>query len=143
VLPPVILLACCFFALLIIPALLFVLTSIFRLACVLCGLPRPSVAAAAGIMLIIRVSTTASEAVMKALVAEVGRTAGLPNWECNIIVLFLFLPLDLLISAGLHAGLMNIKFGKGIEVWFVQMLIYLGIGLLLTFVALLYFLART
>jgi hypothetical protein len=32
---------------------------------------------------------------------------------------------ELPISAGLHAGLMSIKFGKGIEVWFVQMLILL------------------
>ena len=40
----------------------------------------------------------------------------MPNWEAGLIVVFLFLPIDLLISASLHAGLMNIKFGKGIEV---------------------------
>ena len=30
-----------------------------------------------------------------------------------------------MISAGVHAALMRVRFGKGIEVWFVQRLIYL------------------
>ncbi len=58
-----------------------------------------------------------------------------------MIVLFLFLPIDLSISAGLHAGLMSIKFGKGIEVWFIQMLIYLSIATAATFVVVLVYLA--
>jgi hypothetical protein len=138
---PVVLLACCFFAVLLIPLLLFVLTSIFRQACVLCGLPRPSVTTAAGVMLLIRVSTTVSEAVMEVVVMEACRAAGLPRWEAGIIVVFLFLPIDLLISASLHAGLMNIKFGKGIEVWFVQMLMYLAIAAATAVVAVIAYLA--
>ena len=131
---PVLLLACCFVVVLLVPVLLFVFTSVFRQACVLCGLPRPSVATAAGVMLLIWVSKTLTEAVMNAIVQESCRAAGVPRWEAGIIVFFLLLPIDLLISASLHAGLMNIKFGKGVEVWFVQMLMYLsmflGVGLL-------------
>jgi hypothetical protein len=137
---PVFLLACCFFAVLIVPLLLFVFTSVFRQACVLCGLPRPSVSTAAGVLLLIRVSTTVCEAVLNVIVQESCRAAGLPRWEAGIIVFFLLLPVDLLISAALHTALMNIKFGKGIEVWFMQMLIYLAIGIVAGAVGLLIYL---
>lgn len=138
---PVLVLACCFFLVLLIPVLLFLFTYIFRQACVLCGIPKPSVLTAFGVMLLIRISTTVSEAVMDVIVTESCRAAGLPRWEAGIIVLLLFLPIDLLISAGLHAALMNIKFGKGIEVWFVQWLIILSILIALAFVAVLVYLA--
>ena len=124
---PVIALACCFLLVIGIPALLFLVTYVFRKSCVLCGLPKPSVMTAFGVMLLIWVSKTVSQAVMEVIVAESCRAAGVPRWEAVVIIFFLFLPIDLLISAGLHAGLMNVKFGKGIEVWFVQMLIYLTI----------------
>jgi hypothetical protein len=124
---PLILLACCFFVVLLIPVTLFVFTSVFRQACVYCGLPRPSVATASGVMLLIWVSKTASEYVMGRLVWASCNAAGVPRWEADIIFVFLFLPIDLLISAALHAGLMNIRFGKGVEVWFVMMLMYLSV----------------
>jgi len=127
---PMLFLGCCFIAVLLIPILMFVVTSIFRQSCVLCGLPKPSVTTAAGVMLLIWVSKTFTEAIMEAIVAETCRSAGVPVWEARLIFVFLFLPVDLLISASLHAGLMNIKFGKGIEVWFVQMLMYLAIALI-------------
>lgn len=132
---------CCFLVLLLIPAVMFIITLVFRLACVLCGLPKPSVLTAAGVMLVIRVSTTVSEAVMEAVVGQACRSVGIPQWEARVITIFLGLPADLFISAGLHAALMNIKFGKGIEVWFVQMLLYLAIGLALTVLVLLVVLA--
>ncbi len=137
---PVILLACCFFLVLLVPVMLFLFTYIFRQACVLCGLPKPSVVTSAGVMLLIRVSTFVTEAVVEVIVAESSRVAGLPRWEAGIIVFFLILPIDLLISAGLHAGLMNIRFGKGIEVWFVQWLIILSIALVIGFGATLIYL---
>jgi hypothetical protein len=134
--------AVCCFILMLIPATLYALTFIFQKACVLCGLQRPSVLTAFGVMLLIRVSTFVPEAIMNVIVTESCKAAGVPDWEAWLIVLFLFLPIDLLISAGLHAGLMSIKFGKGIEVWFVQMLIYLSIVVAVTFVVVLVILAR-
>ena len=139
---PVFLAAFCCFLLLLIPGTLLVLTYIFQKACVLCGLPRPSVLTAFGVMLLIRVSTFVPEAIMNVIVTESCKVAGVEEWEAFLIVLFLFLPIDLLISAGLHAGLMSIKFGKGIEVWFVQMLIYLSIAVAITFLSVLVVLAR-
>ena len=121
--------------------MLFVLTYIFRQSCVLCGMPKPSVMTAFGVMLLIWVSKSVPEAIMKVIVQETCRVAGLPQWEAWVIVLFLFLPIDLLISAGLHAGLMSIKFGKGIEVWFVQMLILLSIAAAAALVGVLVYLA--
>jgi hypothetical protein len=136
------LLGFCFFLLLLIPVSLFLFTYIFRQACAWSGLPKPSVLTAAGVMILIRISTTISEALMDLVVSESCAWAGLPNWESGIIVVFLFLPIDMLISAGLHAGLMNIKFGKGIEVWFVQGLIILTILTAITFVVGVYLLVK-
>jgi hypothetical protein len=131
---PVVLLGICVCFIVLIPVVLFLFTYIFRQACVLSGLPKPNVATAAGVMLLIRISTTVCETMMELIVRESCEVAGLPGWESGLIVFFLLLPIDLLISAGLHSGLMNIKFGKGIEVWFVQWLIILSIVAAITFV---------
>jgi hypothetical protein len=122
-----VLFVCCIFILMLLPVVLFLLTYIFRLACVLCGLPKPSVLAASGIMLINFVADAVAFAVLETVVHEVTAFAGVPRWEAWFIARFLDLPVDLTISAGLHAAVMGIKFGKGIEVWFVQRLIQLGI----------------
>lgn len=120
-------LLCCFFTLLLLPVVLFLLTFIFRLACTLCDLPKPSVIAAAGIMLINFVADAVAFAVMEPVVESAANAAGVPRWESWLVTRFLWLPVDLVISTGLHAAVMGIKFGKGIEVWFVQRLIQLGI----------------
>lgn len=122
-----VLFVCCVFTLLLLPIVLFLLTYIFRLACVLCGLPKPSVLAASGIMLINFVADGVAFFLLESLVHEVTGWAGIPRWEAWFIARFLDLPVDLAISSGLHAAIMGIKFGKGIEVWFVQRLIQLGI----------------
>jgi hypothetical protein len=127
-------LAFCCFVLMLIPVVMFIFTYVFRQACAWSGLAKPSIITAAGVMLLIRVCTTTCEALMDVIVSESCDVAGLPRWETDIIVFFLILPIDLLISAGLHSGLMNIKFGKGIEVWFVQWLIILSILATITFV---------
>ena len=122
-----VLVLCCFFALLLLPVVLFLLTYIFRLACVLCGLPKPSVLAASAIMMINFVADAVAFAILEQLVHAGAGAAGVPRWEAWIVARLLDLPVDLTISAGLHAAVMGIKFGKGIEVWFVQRLIQLGI----------------
>ncbi len=123
----VVLLVCCFFTLLLLPVVLFLLTYIFRLACVLCGLPKPSVLAASGIMMINFVADAIALTILEQVVRQLAGVAGIPRWEAWIVTRFLDLPVDLAISSGLHAAIMGIKFGKGIEVWFVQRLIQLGI----------------
>ena len=131
----VILMLCCVLGVLLIPLVLFLLTYVFRLSCVLCGLPRPSVLNASGIMLVTVVSVALAESVMGAVVKLACKSANLPDWEAGVIIFFLVLPIDLVISSGVHAGLMGIRFGKGIEVWFVQRLIYLSLFAAIAFVA--------
>lgn len=135
-------LACCFFLLLLLPVVLFLFTYIFRLACVLCGLPKPSVLAAAGVMSVNFVVDAIAFAVLEAAVGGLAEQVNVAPWERVIVTRFLDLPLDLAISAGLHSVLMGIKFGKGIEVWFVQRLIYLCIAAAVVFVGVLVYLAR-
>lgn len=129
------LVACCVFAVLLIPLTLFLLTYVYRLSCVLCGLPRPTVLNASGVMLVTVVSVALAESVMGAVVEMACHAAKLPGWEAGVIIFFLVLPIDLVISSGIHAGLMGIRFGKGIEVWFVQRLIYLSLAAAVAFVA--------
>jgi hypothetical protein len=131
----VFLLFCCVVGILLIPLILFLLTYVYRLACVLCGLPRPSVLNASGVMLVTVVSVALAESVMGAVVELSCKSAGLPGWEAGVIIFFLILPIDLVISSGVHAGLMGIRFGKGIEVWFVQRLIYLSLLAAIAFIA--------
>lgn len=119
------------------PFTLFLLTYIFRQACALCGLPKPSVLAATGIISINFVADAIALALLEAAVWEVARSMGVPRWESWIVTRFLDLPVDLAISSGLHAGIMGIKFGKGIEVWFIQRLIYLCIAAAIAFVVVL------
>lgn len=123
-----VLLVCCFLLVLLLPVTLFLLTYIFRQACVLCGLPKPSVLAAAGIMSVNFVTDAIALALLEEIVWAGAQAVNVPRWESWIITRFLDLPVDLVISSGLHAGLMGIRFGKGIEVWFVQRLIYLCIA---------------
>jgi hypothetical protein len=140
--PAVVLLACCFFLILLLPAILFIATYIFRVSCRLCGLRQPSVLNSAGIMFVSWVSVVIAETILRLIVEASGRAAALPQWESGIITFFLALPVDLVISSGLHAGLMGIRFGKGIEVWFVQRLIQLSIVAAIVFVAALVILAH-
>jgi hypothetical protein len=124
-----VLFACCFFLIMMVPVALFLLTFIYRWSCSLCGLPKPTVMVAAGIMFVAWVSLVMAVSVLRVVVHEACSAAGLPRWEAGIIVFVLALPIDLLISAGIESGLMGVRFGKGVEMWYTQRLI------LLTFIA--------
>jgi hypothetical protein len=139
---PLGLLICCFLFILLLPGLLFLFTYIFRQSCVLSGLEKPSVLAASGHLFLITIAQFFVDLVMVEAVEWGCKQTGVPQWEARVIIFFLFLPIDLVISSGIHAGLMRIRFGKGIEVWFVQRLIYLSIIAAIAFVAAIVFLIR-
>lgn len=132
----------CALLVVLVPLVLYLLTYVFRLACGLCGVPRPSVLAATGIILVNFIADAVALTVLEQVVGVGARAAGLPHWETWIITRFLDLPVDLVISSGIHAGLMGIKFGKGLEIWFVQRLIQLGIATAVGFVALIVYLMQ-
>jgi hypothetical protein len=137
-------LVCCFFLVLLLPVILFVLTYIYRQACVLSGLPKPSLMTASGMTLVRFVSLLVAEAIVGKIVeyclVDLG---GLPRWEAGVVFFFLFFPVDLLICATIEAGLMGLKVGKAIEVWFVHRLILLCLVVAGAFIALIVFLIRT
>lgn len=117
----------CFALLMAIPAALFLVTFIYRWSCALCGLPKPSVLVAAGIMFVGWLSLVMAVGVLELIVDAARVAAGIPKWEGGIILFFLALPLDLTVSAGIESGLMGVKFGKGVELWYTQRLIQLSI----------------
>ena len=139
---PAVFIVCCFLLILLVPVALFLLTYIFRLSCVLSGLPKPPVLIAAGHLFLITIAEILVDWVMVQTVIWGCDRAGVPRWEARIIFFFLFLPIDLVISSAIHAGLMSIRFGKGIEVWFVQRLITLSIVVAVVFVAAIVYLIR-
>jgi hypothetical protein len=132
--PLPLLLACCVL-LMLAPAALFLVTFIYRWSCVLCGLPRPTVLVAAGIMFVGWLSLAMAVGVLELIVREVCGAAGVPLWEAGIVLFFLALPLDLTVSAGIESGLMGVRFGKGVELWYTQRLIQLSILAAVGFVA--------
>ena len=80
-------------------------------------------------MPVVELSLVMAVGVLDKIVYEVCNAAGLPPWEAGIIVFLLALPIDLLISAGIESGLMGVRFGKGVEMWYTQRLIQLSIVL--------------
>ena len=124
---PLVAFICCFFILMMVPVALFLVTFIYRWSCTLCGLPKPTVLVASGIMFVAWLSLVMAVGVLRVVVHEVCATVGLPKWEASIIVFLLAMPIDLLISAGIESGLMGVPFGKGVEMWYTQRLIQLSI----------------
>ncbi|HJZ58443.1 MAG TPA: hypothetical protein VKE74_26105, partial [Gemmataceae bacterium] len=89
---PLLFLVCCFFLILLVPVILFAITYVYRLSCSLCGLPKPSVLTAAGVMLVTWVSILVAESIMGKIVEYSCEQAGLPRWEAWFIFFFLFFP---------------------------------------------------
>src|SRR5262245_18330423 len=94
------------------PVLLFLLTYIFRLSCRLCGLPTPGVLISAGKMFVSWVTWAIVVAILRECVHAICRAAGVPQWEAGLATWLLALPLDLVISSGVHAGIQRIRYGK-------------------------------
>jgi hypothetical protein len=117
----------CFCLLASLPVLMFVATYIFRLACRLCGLPTPGVLVSSGKMFVSWVTWAIVVAIMHEGVLALCAAAGVPKWEAEIATWLLALPLNLVISSGIHALFQQIRYGKAVEVWFVEHLIQLGI----------------
>jgi len=83
------LLVCCFVLILLLPGLLFLYTYIFRQACSLSGLPKPSVLVATFHLLLISLAQFITDFVMVESV-EWGCDRGcIPQWEARIIIFFL------------------------------------------------------
>lgn len=116
------------------PVALFFLTYIFRISCRLCGLPMPGVFVSAFKLFVSWVMLAIVVGILREMVRAICESAGVPQWEGNIGTWLLALPVDLVISSSIQAGLMQVHFGKAVEVWFVQRLIQLGIVAVIVFI---------
>ncbi len=134
--------ACCCVLVLSLPGLLFLFTYIFRQSCVSSGLPKPTIIAASIHLILITIAQFIVDLIMVEVVEWGCLQGNVPQWEARIIIFFLFLPIDLVISSAIHASLMGIRYGKGIEVWFVQRLIWLSIVAAIALVAAIVILIR-
>jgi len=115
----------------------------FRLSCRMCKLPPPSVPRTLGIVFITFVATSFAEGLLAAVVRGTYAGLNLPLWEAGFTAFFLGLPVDMAVNAGVHAGMMKIPATKGVEVWFVQRVMLLGVMLAVAaFVALAFFAGR-
>jgi hypothetical protein len=119
-----------------------ILVAMFRLSCGWCGLPRPGVLATLGVIFVSFVVEIIAGGVVQGSVYAGYEMAGRPPWEAGVVIFFLQLPFDLVVSSVAHAGLMKITIGKAIEVWFVQRLLLFGLILLIAGAAALAILAR-
>jgi hypothetical protein len=117
----------CLLLLVLAPVALFLVTFIYRWSCALCGLPRPTMLVAAGIMFVGWLSLAMAVGLLELLVSEACDAARVPRWESGIVLFILALPVDLTVSAGIESGLMGVRFGKGVELWYTQRLIQLSI----------------
>ena len=131
---PLILLFACFCLVLSVPVVLFLLTYIFRLSCTLCGLPKPGVMVSSGKLFVSWVMVTIAYAILRMGVLAICQAVGVPRWEADPAAWLLVLPVDLVLSSAIHAGLTRIRFGKAVEVWFVQRLILLSILVVILFI---------
>lgn len=124
----------CFCILLLLPVTSYLLTYIFRLSCVLCGLPKPGIAISLGKLFMAWVAIGIAVAVLRLVVLSGCKAAGVPQWEAGPATWLLALPIDLVLSSSIHAGIARIRFGKAVEVWFVQRLILLSIVVAILFI---------
>lgn len=112
----------------------------FRISCRLCHLPSPSVIRTLGIVSITFVATIFADALLAGALRGTYDALHLPAWELGIAAFFIGLPIDMVLNAGIHKAMMKIPAGKGIEVWFVQRIMILGVVIAITtFVAIVYF----
>jgi hypothetical protein len=100
---------------------------LFRLACAMAGVPRPSFFKAAWIVAVTSVVLSVAEGIMAAIVRAVYQDLDYPLWEAGLVTFFLGLPIDLAVASGIHAAFLRVKFGKAVEVWFAHRLILLSI----------------
>ena len=121
----VLLALCCVGAFLF--GLLAVAVLIFQVACVMARVPRPGFFRASWVIGVTFLVWSVAEGVLAGTVHAVYENLNYPLWEAGLVTFFLGLPVDLIISSGVHAGLLRMRFGKAVEVWFAHRLILLTI----------------
>ncbi|MGL6096018.1 MAG: hypothetical protein ACRC7O_09515 [Fimbriiglobus sp.] len=103
---------------------------LFRLSCLVCGVPRPGAAKSVGVVLGLLLAPILTDGIQTAIVVEVYQFAGYPLWEAGVVNFVLALPVHLLLCSALHARMMGLTFRECLPVWFVEKSIKFGLLLI-------------
>jgi hypothetical protein len=115
--------------------ILAVAVALFQIACVMSRVPKPGFLRASWVVGVTFLVWSVAEGVVAGSVHAVYENLNYPLWEAGLVTFFLGLPVDLIISSGVHAGLLRMRFGKAVEVWFAHRMILLTIVMALAGVA--------
>lgn len=99
--------------------------AVFRVACGLCRVPQPGVAATAGMVAVLLVVPAVVDGVFGAVLYEVYTAAGYPLWEAGVVQFFLALPAHMAICSAIHARMVGVRVGRALGVWLVEKLLKL------------------
>lgn len=111
--------------------ILAVAVLIFQIACSMARAPRPSFPRAASVLMTTFFIWSLAEGALAATVHAIYVRLQYPPWEAGLVTFFLGLPVDLVITSGIHAALLRLSFGKAVEVWFAHRLILLTLAMAL------------
>ena len=96
---------------------------VFRLSCMICGVPQPGLFRSFGTVSVLLLVPAVVDAVFGAGLTQAYRAGGYPLWEAGLVQFFLALPAHMAICSFIHAQMMNLKLGEGLAVWFVDKLL--------------------
>ena len=116
---------CCFGVVLV--PLLSLEVGLFRLACLLCGVPRPSAVRTLGLVAALLVAPFPIDALAGAVLTEVYIAGGYPLWEAGVVEFFLALPVHLAVCSAVHARMMGVRLADTLAVWFVEKVLKLAL----------------
>ncbi len=112
-----------FFALVLLCFEIFV----FRLSCLLSGVPRPGLLRTVSLVTVLLAIPAIVDGFFAAILAEVYLSAGYPLWEAGLVQFFLALPAHMAICSFIHARIMRVRLGEGLSVWFMDKLLKAGV----------------
>lgn len=102
---------------------------VFRLACLLCGVPQPGLTRTVGMVAVLLVVPAIVDAVIGTGLIEAYKAGRYPLWEAGLVQFFLALPIHMTICSFIHAQMMNLRVAEGVAVWFVEKLLKLVVVL--------------
>lgn len=108
-------------------ALLFVTASIFRIACRWAGLEQPRFWPAAGIVLAVGLINVVVGLLAVFLIVMAGAAARVDPLTLRMIAQAVGVPLGAVISGKMYAFFLKVDFGKGLLIWFYQLLVCVAV----------------
>lgn len=102
---------------------------VFRVACALADVPRPSVPRTVGLVLVLLAVPAIVDALTTAGLIEIYRATRYPLWEVAVVEFFLALPIHMVICSAIHARMMGVPMRDGLAVWLVEKLVKFGLFL--------------